>query len=101
VLSISMAFWLTSAQGIEGSYFTITEFSRLPKEAFKGMVTRVMFVWLLPVVVVSNTPARLLLPRYGFDWKWAGALFAFSALWFALAVFVFHRGLRRYASASS
>ena len=101
VLSISIAFWLTSAQGIEGSYFTVTEFSRLPKEAFKGVVTRVLFVWLLPVVVVSNAPARLLLPRYGFDWKWAGALFVFSALWFALAVFVFHRGLRRYASASS
>ena len=29
------------------------------------------------------------------------ALFAFSALWFGLAVFVFHRGLKRYASASS
>lgn len=101
VLSISLAFWLTSAHGIEGSYFTVTEFSRLPKEAFKGFVTRVLFVWLLPVVVVSNTPARLLLPRYGFDWRWAGALFAFSALWFGLAVFVFHRGLRRYASASS
>ena len=101
VLSISLAFWVTSAQGIEGSYFTVTEFSRLPKEAFKGLVTRVLFVWLLPVVVVSNTPARLLLPRYGFDWKWAGALLGFSALWFAIAVFVFHRGLRRYASASS
>jgi ABC-2 type transport system permease protein len=101
VLSISLAFWLTSAQGIEGSYFTVTEFSRLPKEAFKGLATRVLFVWLLPVVVVSNTPARLLLPRYGFDWQWAGALAAFAALWFSLAVLVFHRGLKRYASASS
>ncbi len=101
VLSISLAFWLTSAQGIEGSYFTLTEFSRLPKEAFKGVVTRILFVWLLPVVVISNAPARLLLTRYGFEWKWAGALFVFAALWFALAVFVFHRGLRRYASASS
>jgi ABC-2 type transport system permease protein len=101
VLSVSLAFWLTSAQGIEGSYFTLTEFSRLPKEAFKGLVTRVLFVWLLPVVVISNAPARLLLPRYGFEWKWAGALLVFAALWFALAVFVFHRGLRRYSSASS
>lgn len=101
VLSISLAFWLTSAHGIEGSYFTVTEFSRLPKEAFKGLITRVLFVWVLPVVVVSNTPARLLLPRYGFDWRWAVALFLFTALWFGLAIFVFHRGLRRYASASS
>ena len=101
VISISPAFWLTSAQGIEGSYFTLTEFSRLPKEAFKSLATRVLFVWLLPVAVVSNGPARLLLTRFGFDWKWIAALTAFTALWFALAVFVFHRGLRRYASASS
>jgi len=101
VLSIVPVFWLTSAQGIEGSYFTLTEFSRLPKEAFKSLVMRVLFVWLLPVAVVSNAPARLMLTRYGFEWKWVAALFGFAVLWFALAVFVFHRGLRRYASASS
>jgi ABC-2 type transport system permease protein len=28
-------------------------------------------------------------------------LVVLAAAWFALAVFVFHRGLRRYASASS
>ena len=99
VLSIAPAFWIVSAQGIEGSYFTLSEFSRLPREAFKGLVTRVLFVWVLPVVVVSNVPARTLLT--GLDWRWAGLLFAFSALWFGLAVFVFHRGLRRYSSASS
>jgi ABC-2 type transport system permease protein len=100
VLSISLVFWLTSAQGVEGTYFTLTEFSRLPREAFKQF-TSLLFVWLLPVVVVSNAPTRLLLPRYGFDWKWAGGLFLFAALWFGLAVFVFNRGLKRYASASS
>src|ERR1051325_188109 len=44
VLSVSSVFWLTSAQGVEGGYFTLTEFSRLPREGFKG-VTRVLFVW--------------------------------------------------------
>lgn len=101
VLSISMVFWLTSAQGIEGTYFTLTEFSRLPREAFKGIVTQVLFVWLLPVVVISNAPARTLLDRFEYDWRWTAGPFLFAALWFALAVFVFHRGLRRYASASS
>ncbi len=100
VMSISLAFWLTSAQGIEGTYFVLTEFSRLPGQAFKG-IARLAFVWLLPVVVVSNAPARLLLPRFGYDWHWTGALFLFAALWFGLAVLVFHRGLRRYTSASS
>jgi ABC-2 type transport system permease protein len=99
VLSISMVFWMTSAQGVEGSYFSLMEFSRLPREAFKGMVTRVLFVWALPVVVVSNAPARTLLD--GFDWGLALWLFGLAAVWFAVAVLVFQCGLRRYTSASS
>ena len=98
VITISLAFWLTSAQGIEGSYFTLSEFSRLPREAFKG-VASLLFVWLLPVVVVSNAPARVLL--HGFQPAWVLALLGATVAWFAAAVFVFHRGLRRYASASS
>jgi viologen exporter family transport system permease protein len=100
VLSISLVFWLTSAQGVEGTYFVLTEFSRLPREAFTGMITRVLFVWLLPVVVVSNVPARLLL-HHGYGWTMGAWLFAVAAAWFAVAVFVFNRGLRRYTSASS
>lgn len=98
VLSVSAVFWLTSAQGVEGGYFTLTEFSRLPREAFTG-VSRILFVWILPVVVVSNAPAKILL--HGFDAAWVAWLVVVAAAWFVLAVFVFHRGLRRYASASS
>lgn len=98
VLSISMAFWITSAQGIEGIYFTLAEFSRLPREAFKGLAS-LAFVWLLPVVVVSNAPARTLL--HGFQPIWALGLLAAAAVWLTAAIFVFHRGLKRYSSASS
>ena len=98
VLSISMAFWITSAQGIEGIYFTLSEFSRLPKAAFKG-VASVAFVWVLPVVVVSNAPAETLLRH--FQPQWALAIFAAAVLWVGAAVIVFHLGLRRYSSASS
>ena len=100
VMSISLVFWLTSAQGVEGTYFVLTEFSRLPREAFTGIVTRVLFVWALPVVVVSNVPARLLLHR-DFTWHLAAWLAAIAAGWFALTVVVFNRGLKRYTSASS
>jgi ABC-2 type transport system permease protein len=99
LLSVSLVFWLTSAQGVEGTYFTLMEFSRLPREAFKSIVTRFLFVWALPVVVVSNTPARTLFS--GLNVSLALWLFGAAAVWFGLATFVFHRGLRRYASASS
>ncbi len=98
VLSISMAFWITSAQGIEGSYFTLSEFSRLPRQAFHG-IANVVFVWVLPVVVVSNAPASTLI--HGFDIRMVAWLVGITIAWFAVTVFVFNRGLRRYASASS
>jgi hypothetical protein len=34
VIAMSLSFWITSSQGVEGSYFTLMEFSRLPREAF-------------------------------------------------------------------
>ncbi len=98
VLCITPAFWITSAQGIEGSYFTLAEFSRLPRAAFTG-ITKVAFVWVLPVVVVSNAPASTLL--HGFDLGTVGWLLGITVAWFTVAVVVFHRGLRRYTSASS
>lgn len=98
VLCITPAFWITSAQGIEGSYFTLSEFSRIPRQAFVG-VAKVAFVWALPMVVVSNVPASTLLegPRLPLVLWIAGI----TAAWFTTAVVVFQRGLRRYSSASS
>ena len=98
VMAMSLAFWITSSQGVEGSYFSLMEFSRLPREAFKGLASTI-FVWVLPVVIVSNGPARELL--HGFQPSWAAGLSAANAAWFVLAVIVFRRGLRRYTSASS
>jgi len=102
VLCISLAFWITSAQGIEGSYFTLSEFSRLPREAFRGIgygIANVVFVWALPMVIVSNVPAKVLLS--GFDPKLVAWVVGSAIAWFGVTVFVFHRGLRRYSSASS
>ncbi|MDF3059633.1 MAG: hypothetical protein K0R17_3848 [Rariglobus sp.] len=98
LITVSLTFWLGAAQGIEGSYFTLMEFSRLPRQAFKG-VTSVLFVWLLPAVVVSNVPASALI--HGFNPLNTLWLLAVTLFWLSFAVFVFNRGLRRYASASS
>jgi ABC-2 type transport system permease protein len=95
---ISLTFWIIGSQGLEGGYFTLFEFSRLPREAFRG-AANVVFVWVLPVVVVSNVPARTLLG--GFDLTAAFWLVAVTVLWVGFGAWVFSRGLRRYASASS
>ena len=98
VLCISAAFWITSAQGIEGSYFTLSEFSRLPRQAFTG-IAKFAFVWALPMVVVSNIPAQVLL--HGATIKAMAWILGITVAWFATAAIIFHRGLRRYSSASS
>jgi ABC-2 type transport system permease protein len=98
LISVSLTFWTTGGDGIMGSYFSLFEFSRVPRAAFKG-IANVVFVWVLPVVVVSNAPASTLL--HGFQPSSALWLAAVAAGWLAVGIFAFFRGLRRYASASS
>jgi ABC-2 type transport system permease protein len=95
---VSLVFWLQSAKGLEGGYFGVNEFSRLPREALRG-VAAVIFVYTLPVIIVTNVPARTLL--YGVDWSAALWLICAALFWLTIAVIVFNRGLRRYSSASS
>jgi ABC-2 type transport system permease protein len=98
LLIVSLTFWIIGSQGIEGSYFTLFEFARIPRQAFVG-IREVLFVWILPAVITSNVPASALI--HGFEPHyvlWRGAA---AAGWLAVAVLVFRTGLRRYASASS
>jgi len=99
LLLASATFWIVKTEGIEGSYFTFMEFGRLPRAAFRHVVSNLVFVYLLPAVLVSNTPANALLARL--DWAHVAWLLALAVLWLAAGVWVFHRGLRRYTSASS
>ncbi len=98
VILVSLAFWLDRAQGVEGGYFGLFEVSRLPRQALQG-VMEVSFVYLLPAIVVSNVPAVTLkdgLYPAGIAWLTGAAV-----AWLGLAATFFHRGLRRYRSASS
>ncbi len=95
---VSLAFWLVRVQGIEGGYFGLFEISKLPREALKD-VMKLAFVWTLPAIVVSYVPAKILLD--GPDPQLLAWLTGATVFWFALATTIFHRGLRRYQSASS
>jgi ABC-2 type transport system permease protein len=98
LMIVSATFWIIGSQGIEGSYFTLFEFARLPRQAFVG-VREVLFVWVLPAVISSNVPASALI--HGFQPHYVLWLGATAAGWLTLAVIVFRKGLRRYSSASS
>lgn len=98
LIFISLVFWIQNARGVEGGYFALNEYSRLPREAMKG-VASVILVYTLPVVIVTNVPASTVIR--GFDLGQALWLAAAAVFWFVIGATVFKRGLRRYASASS
>lgn len=98
LLIVSLTFWIVGSQGVEGGYFTLFEFSRLPRQAFRG-VANIVFVWALPVVLVSNVPAQAFL--HGPSLQHAGWLAGIAVAWVMIGAFTFSRGLRRYSSASS
>ena len=102
------AVWLGRNQTLYNFWFYITNFSRYPMEIYRGPFgdpLRWFFTFIIPVLVVVNVPARLLVrpldPQSAEDWLLP--LFAILATAASLAAsrWVFHRALLSYRSASS
>lgn len=102
------AVWLGRNQTLYNFWFYITNFSRYPMEIYRGPFgdpLRLFFTFIIPVLVVVNVPARLLVrplnPASPEDWLLP--LFAVFATLASLAVsrWVFKRALVSYRSASS
>jgi len=98
LMLMSLAFWMTRAQGFINAYYSVFQIARLPREAFTG-VTRIAFTWAVPLLLIANVPARTLL--HGLDARDLAGMFFATALLMVVSTFVFQAGLRRYGSASS
>jgi ABC-2 type transport system permease protein len=98
LMLMSLAFWMTRAQGFIYAYYNFFQISRLPREAFHG-VTRLIFTWGIPLLLIANVPATTLL--HGLDWGDLAGMVGATAVLLALSTGVFRAGLRRYGSASS
>ena len=100
--------WLGRNQTLFDFWFYITNFSRYPMEIYRGpwgTPLRQVFTFCLPVLVVVNVPAQMLVrpvnPQLPADWFLPGfALFATVASLLG-SRWVFQRALRSYRSASS
>jgi len=102
------AVWLGRNQTLYDFWFYITNFSRYPMEIYRGTFgdpLRWFFTFIIPVLIVVNVPARLLVrplnPKSPEDWILP--LFAVFATVASLAAsrWVFNRALLSYRSASS
>jgi ABC-2 type transport system permease protein len=98
LMLMSLAFWMTRAQGFINAYYNVFQIARLPREAFHGL-TRIIFTWTIPLLLIANVPASTLL--HGLDATDIGGMVAATAILVLLSTAVFQAGLRRYGSASS
>lgn len=103
--------WLGRNQQLYNFWFYITNFYRYPMEIYQkggslGFALWGTFSFVIPILLVSNVPARILAQPLGTPWKsWEWGLAGVALLWailsLAISRLVFKLALKSYRSASS
>lgn len=97
----TVAFWIIRAQGLISGYFNIFSLARQPDVIFKGSI-RFIFSWIIPVILVANVPARVLMGTFHSPvWQPILHLVLASALVLTATRLFWKHALSRYTSASS
>ena len=96
----AVSFWIVRAQGLVYGYFNFLNIARYPDAIFPRLF-RLIFGWVVPVVIVSNIPARLLIKSLGQPAWLMFHLVAASTIIFCLSRGFWRFALRHYSSASS
>lgn len=104
----STSVWLGRNQTLFDFWFYITNFSRYPMEIYQGTwgtPLRRLFTFCIPVLVVVNVPARILVrpirPQTSEDWLLPAFAILATIASLAASRWVFQRALGSYRSASS
>ncbi len=95
----SVSFWTVKAQGIVYGYYNLFNIARMPDDAFPRGVFKTVFTFALPVLLVSNVPARLLTDRLTSSSCFL--LVGMAVLCAVLSEWIWRKSLKRYTSASS
>jgi ABC-2 type transport system permease protein len=98
-LLATISFWTVRAQGIVWGYYSMFQVARLPDEAFQRGLFKAMFTFVLPMLLVSNVPVRLLINK--FTPGSVVLLLVMSAMCFVVSELGWRASVRRYTSASS
>ena len=96
----AVSFWIVRAQGLVYGYFNFLNIARYPDVIFPWLF-RFIFGWIIPVVIVANIPARLLIKSLGHPGQLMLQLVIASSIVFWLSRFFWRFALRHYSSASS
>ena len=96
----AVSFWIVRAQGLVYGYFNFLNIARYPDVIFPRLF-RFVFGWIIPVVIVANIPARLLIkPLEQPGWLMFHLVIA-AGIAFWLSRIFWRFALRHYSSASS
>jgi ABC-2 type transport system permease protein len=95
----TICFWTVKAQGIVWGYYNLFNIARMPDEAFRG-VFKAVFTFVLPVLLVSNVPTRVLADKLASPAMWL-LLIGVGAAWAVISEWFWRSSLRHYTSASS
>ena len=98
-LLATTSFWTVRAQGIVWGYYSFFNIARLPDAAFRGFF-KVFFTFAIPVLLVANVPAKLLVNKM----ESANEMLLLTIMMFVCVVvseIVWRFSLKHYTSASS
>jgi len=94
------SFWIIRAQGLIYGYYNLFNLGRYPDVIFRGLF-KFVFSWIVPIIVVTNVPARLLVRASDSPGPLILQLAAAALLVIGATRLLWLTALRRYASASS
>ncbi|HKW28351.1 MAG TPA: ABC-2 family transporter protein [Verrucomicrobiae bacterium] len=95
----AISFWTVRAQGIVWGYYNLFNIARMPDEAFRG-VFKAVFTFVLPVLLVSNVPTRVLADKLQSPVLWL-VLLGMCVVCALISEWFWRVSVRRYTSAST
>src|SRR2546430_10946875 len=93
----AISFWIVRAQGLVYGYFNFLHIARYPDVIFPRLF-RFIFGWIIPVVIVANIPARLLIKPMGQPAWLMFHLVVAGTIAFLLSRIFWQFALRHYSS---
>lgn len=91
-------FWIGRSNNLMELYWQFGQFSRYPGDIYPWLIRSVLMT-VIPMLIVSNFPAGLLIHKLESGWIFYG--FALGLSFMAFTVWIWKKGLQRYRSASS
>jgi len=94
------SFWMVRSQGLIYGYYSLFNIGRYPDTIYRGAF-KLVFSWMIPVIIVANIPTRLLIHAAENPWPIMFQLVAATLFIIGATRLMWNSALRHYSSASS